>query len=339
MKTIEVKNIVKSFGRKCVVNNVSFSLSSGKMTVLCGRTGSGKTTTIKCIIKILKRDSGEILIDGKRGEIDKKSIGYIPEGGRMFFKQMVGSQLNFFARINGMGEKEVEPALNYWLEYFQIQEYKLEKPVTMSRRNQQKVQLISVLIHNPDIIILDEPFSWLDPVNMDLFIEVMRELKAKNKCILISSHQLNLLEELCEDICIIEHGKCIYKGFILDLIKSHSKDYLYIKTKDQITLSEYEEISPCSYRKILNDPSEFNSEMEKIKQMNLEIESIDRGKISLQEIFVSLVEDVEELSTRGKGTRDIMKDFLHDFSFYLQKLIRNIVFVVVILFFLYCYIY
>lgn len=294
MKTIEVKNIVKSFDGKCVVNNVSLSFSSGKMTALCGRNGSGKTTTIRSILGILERDSGEILIDGKSGVINKKSIGYIPEERGMFLKEMVETQLRFFAQLKGMGKKEIEPAINYWLKRFQIQEYKHKRLESMSKGNQQKVQLISALIHNPDIIILDEPFSGLDPITMDLFIEVMRELKAKNKCILISSHQLTLLEGLCEDICIIEHGKCIYEGFILDLIKSHSKDYLYIKTKDQITLSEYEEISPCSYRKILNDPSEFNSEMEKIAQMNLEIESIGRGKISLQEIFVSLVKNVEE---------------------------------------------
>lgn len=294
MKTIEAKNIVKSFDGECVVNNVSLSFSSGKMTALCGRNGSGKTTTIRSILGILERDSGKILIDEKSGEINKKCIGYIPEERGMFLKEKVETQLRFFAQLKGMEKKEIEPAINYWLERFQIQEYKHKRLESMSKGNQQKVQLISALIHNPDIIILDEPFSGLDPINMDLFIQVMRELKAKNKCILISSHQLILLEGLCEDICIIERGQCIYEGSILNLIKSHSKDYLYIKTKDQITLSEYEEISPCSYRKILNDPSEFNSEMEKIVQRNLEIESIGRGKTSLQEIFVSLVKDAEE---------------------------------------------
>lgn len=294
MIRVEAKNIKKSFDGKCVVNNVNLSFSSGKMTALCGRNGSGKTTTIRCILEILEKDSGEIFIDGEKKGIDKKNTGYIPEERGMFVKEKVYTQLHFFAQLKGMNNSEIESSIDRWLQRFHIEEYKYKKLESMSKGNQQKVQLISALIHNPDIIILDEPFSGLDPINTDLFVEVINELKAENKCILISSHQLALLEGICEDICIIEKGQCIYEGSILDLIKTHSKDYLYIKTKSAITLDGYEEVSPNNYRKALNDPNEFNEEMSKVVSGKLEIDSIGRGKTSLQEIFVSLVKAVEE---------------------------------------------
>ncbi|SET37654.1 ABC transporter ATP-binding protein [[Clostridium] polysaccharolyticum] len=294
MKKVDVRNIVKSFNGKCVVNHVNLSFSSGKMTALCGKNGSGKTTTIRCILGILEKDDGEIIVDGKESTIDKKRIGYIPEERGMFVKEKVETQLRFFAQLKGMEKEKIDPAMNYWLKRFHIEEYKYKRLESMSKGNQQKVQLISALIHDPEIIILDEPFSGLDPINMDLFIDVMRELKAANKCILISSHQLTLLEGICEDICIIEKGQCMYEGSILELIKTHSKDYMYIKTKDKASLNDYEEISPNHFRKMLNSSSEFNSEIEKIAQKNLEIDSIGRGKTSLQEIFVSLVNSVEE---------------------------------------------
>lgn len=290
MKKIEVKNLIKVFDNNCVVNDVSFSFSSGKLTALCGRNGSGKTTTIRCILGILKKDGGEILIDGEQRYIDKKNIGYLPEERGLFLKEKVETQLYFFAQMKGMEKKNINSAIDFWLNRFGIQEFKKKKLECMSKGNQQKVQMISALIHDPDIIILDEPFSGLDPINMNLFIKIIHELKNRNKCILVSSHQLALLEGICEDVCIINKGRCIYEGSMLNLIKENSSDYLYFTTRDSIKLEEeFEEVAPCNYRIILNHPSEFSEKMDEIIRSGFEIESIGRGKISLQEIFVSLV--------------------------------------------------
>lgn len=294
MIKIEVKDLVKFYNKKCAVNNVNFSFSSGKLTALCGRNGSGKTTSLRCLLGILKKDGGEIFINEKKWDIDKKSIGYLPEERGLFIKEKVETQLELFATMKGMNKKEANCAIDFWLKRFGIIEFRKKKLECMSKGNQQKVQMIAALIHDPDIIILDEPFSGLDPLNMQLFIELLEELKTKNKCILVSSHQLALLEGICEDICIINNGKCIYNGSMIDLVKQYSADYLYIKTNSKINLIEgFEEFAPLNYRIKINSPDEFKIKMEEIIHSDYDIESIGRRKIDLQEIFVSLVSDSE----------------------------------------------
>lgn len=295
MRKVEVNGLVKYYGSFRAVHNVSFSFSSGKLTALCGRNGSGKTTAIRCLLGLLKADQGEFLIDGLKQKLDYKKIGYLPEERGLFIKEKVGFQLEFLARIKGMSKKDANKSIEYWLKRFGIEDFKTKKLESMSKGNQQKVQIIAALVHNPDIIILDEPFSALDPVNMQVLIDLIRELKDNGKCILVSSHQLGLVEGICEDICIIDKGECVYSGSIIDLLGKYSSDYLYFSTKSSVeSLEKIENFAPMNYRIKLNNPNEFKMKLDEIMKSSIEVETIGRKKLNLQEIFVDMVGDKEE---------------------------------------------
>lgn len=291
MNKVEVRGLVKYYGDFCAVNNVNFSFSSGKLTAICGRNGSGKTTSIRCLLGLLKANNGEILIDGLNQKIDYKKVGYLPEERGLYTKERIDFQLELFAKLKGINKKEARKSIDYWLNKFDILKYKTKRLDSLSKGNQQKVQIIATLVHNPDIIVLDEPFSGLDPVNIQSFIELIKELKESGKCILVSSHQLALIEGICEDICIIDKGKAVYSGSIIDLLNRCSSDYLYFSTKSNVTNMDVEEYGPLSYRIKLNEPDEFKLKLNQILNSNIEVESIGRRKLNLQEIFVNLVGD------------------------------------------------
>lgn len=291
MNKVEVRGLVKYYGDFCAVNNVNFSFSSGKLTAICGRNGSGKTTSIRCLLGLLKANNGEILIDGLNQKIDYKKVGYLPEERGLYTKERIDFQLELFAKLKGINKKEARKSIDYWLNKFDILKYKTKRLDSLSKGNQQKVQMIATLVHNPDIIVLDEPFSGLDPVNIQSFIELIKELKESGKCILVSSHQLALIEGICEDICIIDKGKAVYSGSIIDLLNRCSSDYLYFSTKSNVTNMDVEEYGPLSYRIKLNEPDEFKLKLNQILNSNIEVESIGRRKLNLQEIFVNLVGD------------------------------------------------
>lgn len=291
MNRVEVKGLVKHYGDFCAVDKVNFSFSSGKLTAICGRNGSGKTTSIRCLLGLLKADEGEIIVDGLKQNLDYKKIGYLPEERGLFIKERIDFQLELLAKLKGMNNKEAKKSIDYWLNKFDIAQYKTKKLESLSKGNQQKVQMIAALVHNPDIIIFDEPFSGLDPVNMQFFIDLIKELKEAGKCILVSSHQLTLIEEICEDVCIINKGKCIYSGAIVDLQNKYSSDYLYFLTKSDVKNIDAEKYGPISYRIKLSRPDEFKTKLNEIMDSSMEVESIGRKKLNLQEIFVKLVTD------------------------------------------------
>ena len=170
---LQVENICKSFTQKKVLNGISFCANSGKALGLLGRNGAGKTTTIRILMNVLPKDDGKILIDGK--PIDYKSItfGYLPEERGLYPKKTVKEQLIYFAELKGVDKKEAEKSLDYWLKRLDAFEYKDKRLDTLSKGNQQKIQLITAIIHNPQIVILDEPFSGLDPINVELFKKVI----------------------------------------------------------------------------------------------------------------------------------------------------------------------
>ena len=289
---IELKNLTKYYGDFCAVEDVSFSFSSNKLTALCGRNGSGKTTSIRCLLGLLKLDGGEIFINGLSKKPDLKTIGYLSEERGLFIKETIGFQLEFIARLKGSSRKNAIEMMDYWLEYFNISEYKNKKLEKLSKGNQQKIQIIAALVHDPDIIIFDEPFSGLDPINANLVINLIKDLKKKNKCILISSHQLSLIEDICEDICIIDKGKSIYSGSMADLKKEFGSNYLYFTTKSKVESLKAEIISPQSYRIKLSDNSDdYKLRLTELMNANIEIDSLERKALNLQEIFIKIAGD------------------------------------------------
>lgn len=291
MNKVEVNGLVKYYGDSCAVNDVNFSFSSGKLTAICGRNGSGKTTSIRCLLGLLKEDKGEFLVNGLKQKLDFKKVGYLPEERGLFVKERIDFQLELLARLKGMNKKDARESIENWINKFDIAQYKTKKLENLSKGNQQKVQMIAALVHNPDIIILDEPFSGLDPINMQFFIDLIKKLKKSGKCILVSSHQLALIEGICEDICIINKGKCVYSGSIIDLQNRYSSDYLYFSTKSDVKGMDVEEYGPLSYRIKLSSPDEFKKKLNEIMNSSIEVETIGRKKLNLQEIFVELVGD------------------------------------------------
>ncbi|MBE5949674.1 MAG: ATP-binding cassette domain-containing protein [Lachnospiraceae bacterium] len=229
---LEVKNLRKSFGENEILHGISFSVENGKALGLLGRNGAGKTTTIRIIMDVFKANSGEVLLDGKPFVPKENQIGYLPEERGMYPKKKVVEQMVYFAGLRGMGAAAAKRSALKWLERLEISEYADRKLETLSKGNQQKVQLAQTLVCDPEIVILDEPFSGLDPVNSQILKDVVTELIADNKIVIFSSHQMSYVEEFCEDIAIINHGDIVLDGNIKAIKKEFGKDRLVIAAEN-----------------------------------------------------------------------------------------------------------
>ena len=204
---LELKNIEKSFGEKKVLSGVSFIAEGGKAFGLLGRNGAGKTTSIRILMNVFPANEGAVLIDGKPINYNEVSFGYLPEERGLYPKKIIIDQLIYFAELKGMKHKDAIKAIDYWLDRLDMTEYRNKRLDTLSKGNQQKIQLITALAHNPDIVILDEPFSGLDPVNAMLLKDVVKEQITQGKIVLFSSHQMSYIEEFCDSIAILNGGK------------------------------------------------------------------------------------------------------------------------------------
>ena len=228
---LELKNIEKSFGEKKVLTGVSFKAEGGKAFGLLGRNGAGKTTSIRILMDVFPANSGEVLIDGKPINYNKVGIGYLPEERGLYPKKTIIDQLTYFAELKGMSHKAAVKAVDYWLERLGMMEYRNKRLDTLSKGNQQKIQLVTELAHDPDIVILDEPFSGLDPVNAMLLKDVVKEQISKGKIVLFSSHQMSYIEEFCDSIAILNAGKVALHGDLHDIKRDYPRDRLVIRTE------------------------------------------------------------------------------------------------------------
>lgn len=228
---LELKNIEKSFGEKQVLTGVSFQAEGGKAFGLLGRNGAGKTTSIRILMDVFPANSGEVLIDGQPIDYSKVQIGYLPEERGLYPKKVIIDQLTYFAELKGMSHKEAVKSVDYWLGRLGMTEYRNKRLDTLSKGNQQKIQLITALAHNPDIVILDEPFSGLDPVNAMLLKDVVKEQISKGKIVLFSSHQMSYIEEFCDSIAILNSGKVALSGDLRDIKRNYVRDRLVVRTE------------------------------------------------------------------------------------------------------------
>ena len=228
---LELKNIEKSFGDKQVLTGVSLKVEGGKAFGLLGRNGAGKTTTIRILMDVFPANSGKVLIDGQPIDYDKVNIGYLPEERGLYPKKIIIDQLTYFAELKGMSHKNAVNAVDYWLERLCMSEYRNKRLDTLSKGNQQKIQLITAVAHDPDIVILDEPFSGLDPVNAILLKNVVKEQISKGKIVLFSSHQMNYIVEFCDSIAILNAGKVALCGELHDIKRNYVRDRLVVRTE------------------------------------------------------------------------------------------------------------
>ena len=227
---LELRNIEKSFGEKKVLTGVSFRAEGGKAFGLLGRNGAGKTTSIRILMDVFPADSGQVLIDGKPVDYSKVGIGYLPEERGLYPKKTIIDQLTYFAELKGVSRKEAVKAVDYWLERLGMMAYRNKRLDTLSKGNQQKIQLVTALAHDPDIVILDEPFSGLDPVNAMLLKDVVREQIGKGKIVLFSSHQMSYIEEFCDSIAILNKGVVVIQGDLRDIKRDYPRDRLVVCT-------------------------------------------------------------------------------------------------------------
>ena len=225
-----VENLHKSFGEKQVLKDVSFSTESGKAFGLLGRNGAGKTTTIRIIMDVFPADSGKVLLNGEPMVREKVNVGYLPEERGLYPKVNILEQLVYLGRLRGMTAHDAKENSMKWLRRLSMDEYANKKLDTLSKGNQQKIQLTAALVSDPDFVILDEPFSGLDPVNAMLLKDVVRELIDSGKIVLFSSHQMNYVEEFCDSIAILHHGEIVMSGSIRELRHAKGRNNWLIQT-------------------------------------------------------------------------------------------------------------
>ncbi|MGI5888948.1 MAG: ABC transporter ATP-binding protein [Oscillospiraceae bacterium] len=228
---LEIKNIRKSFEGREVLHGVSFEVESGKATGFLGRNGAGKSTTFRCLMHVLRMDSGEFLLDGQQFDPSKHHIGYMPEERGMYAKIGVKDQLVYFSRLKGASPKEASDDADYWIEYFGLKDYSSKKLETLSKGNQQKIQIAQAFLHNPDIVILDEPFSGLDPINAQAFKDAIRDMVNKGKLVIFSSHQMAYVEEICDNVAIIDKGNMVISGNLEQIKEQEGRGRYYIECR------------------------------------------------------------------------------------------------------------
>lgn len=236
-----VNGITKSFGEKQVLKGISFSVESGKAMGLLGRNGAGKTTTIRILMDVFHANSGTITLDGKPFDARKTQIGYLPEERGLYPKKTVMQQLVYLARLRGVNKKDAVAGAEKWLARLGVDQYKNALLETLSKGNQQKVQLASTLVCDPQLVILDEPFSGLDPVNSQVLKDVIRELIEMGKLVIFSSHQMSYVEEFCDDIVIINDGEVVMEGDLLEIKREAGKNQ-YVFGDAKLTPEELAEI-------------------------------------------------------------------------------------------------
>lgn len=289
---IEAKNISKSFGEVQALKNLDFTINSGKALGLLGRNGAGKTTAIRVLLGILPSDTGEVLIDDKKRNFNENSFGYLPEERGLYLKFTVKNQLLYFTSLYGMSKKDGLEKIKYWLEKFEISDYLNKKVETLSKGNKQKIQLIVAIIHNPDVIILDEPFSGLDPVNVEVFKNVIRDLLKEGKTLIFSSHRMSDVEEFCDDIIMLKKGETILQGNLKKIKDDYGIKGLVIEGNKDIENILKEENIDCyeyingAFHIDMNDINRGKEILKKLTNSNIDFDGFYFERPSLNDIFI-----------------------------------------------------
>lgn len=292
---LELKNIEKSFGDKKVLTGVSFKAEGGKAFGLLGRNGAGKTTSIRILMDVFPANSGQVLMDGQPVDYKKIGIGYLPEERGLYPKKVIIEQLTYFAELKGMSRKAAVKAIDYWLDRLGMTEYRNKRLDTLSKGNQQKIQLITAVAHDPDIVILDEPFSGLDPVNAMLLKDVVKEQIAKGKIVLFSSHQMSYIEEFCDSIAILNKGVVAISGDLRDIKREYPRDRLVVRSQENDKIAadfgdvcKVMENGDLMIR--LADPAEKKAVMARLVE-SYDIDEVKVYEPSLNDIFVEFAGD------------------------------------------------
>ena len=289
-----VKNVNKSFGDKHVVDNISFSLEEPGVFGLLGTNGAGKTTTIRMILGIIKKDSGEITWNGKAVTRGNVNFGYLPEERGLYPKSTIYDQLVYFANLKGLNKRAADKAVKMWLDKLNLMEYINSPAEKLSKGNQQKVQFITSMLHDPDLIVLDEPFSGLDPVNTEILSKIMKDLVKSGKYIIMSSHQMSVIEEFCSDLVILNRGKTVLSGNLKEIKDSYETNKVLIETTDEIDgilkKLKVDVLDKNDYEYLVSADADDRSQLLKeLVKNNIDVKTFKVIKPTLHEIFIEKV--------------------------------------------------
>lgn len=235
MNQLQINRVTKHYGDKTAVNAIDLDVRQGEIFGLLGANGAGKTTTMRMVLGLIYPDEGSITWKGKGYSDELRTLlGYLPEERGLYPKVKVSDQVLYLAELRGMKRSAAEKSLRRWLDRFGVPEYYNKKVEELSKGNQQKIQFIAAVIHDPDILILDEPFSGLDPVNVELLKATVTELRKDGKSILFSSHRMEHVEELCENICMLHQSNTMLKGNLKSIKRSFPRERVLLDTEREV---------------------------------------------------------------------------------------------------------
>ena len=294
MTVIEVEQISKSFGSMKAVDNVSFQVGKGEIFGLLGPNGAGKTTTIRIILDIYKADEGRVqLLGGDINEETKQRIGYLPEERGLYQDISLESCLLYLASLKGLSRSDAKERLKEYLEQFDLAEHQKKKIKELSKGMQQKAQLIATLIHRPDLIIIDEPFTALDPVNTQMVKDIFRQERERGTTIVMCTHQMHQVEALCDRIALINRGQLVLYGTLADIRREHASQAVVVQSPqplpDELPGVESREQQNGSVRLHLTEEGSADQLLKELVQRGIPIESYAVAAPSLEEIFIQIV--------------------------------------------------
>ena len=293
--SLVLKDVSKSFGEKKVVDNISFSLEKPGVFGLLGTNGAGKTTTIRMLLGIIKKGSGEITWKGKT--VDRKNVnfGYLPEERGIYPKTKILDQLMYFAELKGMKKDEALTEINKWAKELKVEEYLQLNAEKLSKGNQQKIQFMTAIIHNPELVVLDEPFSGLDPVNTEILKNIIINLVKNGKYVIMSAHQMATIEEFCSDILILNKGKTVLQGNLKEIKKQYPSNRVKINVDNDIKTYikefdlEIENEANNNYILKIIDEEQAHKLLNRIINAGIKVDKFEIMKPTLNDIFIEKV--------------------------------------------------
>lgn len=322
--SLVVKNLKKQYGDKTVVEDLSFSLEAPGVYALLGTNGAGKTTSIRMILGMLAKNGGEVLWKGEPLDAMKVNVGYLAEERGLYPKYPLMDQLLYFAKLKGVSREVAKERIKYWASRLEVEEYlypgqtagkkgKKEKAKTadqLSKGNQQKIQLMAALLSDPELLVLDEPLSGLDPVNTDLFKEIIREEVEKGKFLIMSSHQMEVIEEFCEDITILNRGKAVLQGNLNEIKKGYGRVNMFVKCD-----AEFDDIIRKHQLKVVNDTpdgkqikvigeDQARQFLEDLLKEGRSVVKFELREPSLHEIFIEIAGNSQEEPASERGSNE-----------------------------------
>ena len=295
--SLMLKNVSKTFVGKKAVDNISFNLEKPGVYGLLGTNGAGKTTTIRMLLGIIKKDSGEITWKGKAVERKNVKFGYLPEERGVYQKTKIFDQLMYFAELKGMKKEEAADSINKWAKELKVEEYLQMPAEKLSKGNQQKIQFMTAIIHDPELVVLDEPFSGLDPVNTEILKNIIVNLIKNGKYIIMSAHQMATIEEFCSDILILNKGKTVLQGNLKEIKETYPANRVEIDVKQDITSYikeiglEIETETNNNYTIKISDEEKAHKLLNKLIADGIKVDKFEIKKPTLNDIFIEKVEE------------------------------------------------